>query len=464
MINFEQAPKKLVNSKIHFIGIGGIGMCGIARILHSMGATVTGSDIGRNSQVEILEKLGIEVSIGHQDKNIRDQDVVVYSNAISSKNIEWKTALDKSIPVIHRAEALAELMRLKRGIAIAGTHGKTTTTSLLASILLKSIYKPTVIVGGVLEQIAGTSYLGKNDWLLAEADESDGSFSLLNPEIAVVTNIDKDHLDFYRDFESIKSAFKNFALRIPFYGFLVVCGDDENVKQVFQEFPKKVYFYGSCEKNDYSFKESQGDLKVFFNKEIIANISLSLFGHHNKLNALAAFVVAHQMGVNIEQIISGLEEFSGVGRRMQSINKKLLSERKIEKKDGALFYDDYAHHPTEIHCATQAIVEKYPSKKITVIFQPHRFTRTKDSWSEFINCFNSEINSIFILDIYPAGEKSIEGITSSALVAAINKSNVKYLKTQDLKNVILEQADEDVVMSLGAGNIGKLVTNILLEL
>jgi UDP-N-acetylmuramate--alanine ligase len=419
---------KLNQAKIHFVGIGGVGMSGIAELFCTIGARVTGSDIAEGPTIDHLRSLGIQVFIGHDAQNVKDVDALVYSSAVNKTNPELNQAIKLGIPIIPRAEALAELMRLKRGIAIAGSHGKTTTTSLTSQIFLHSGLKPTVVVGGRLRSINSGAHFGDGDWLIAEADESDGSFSKLSPEIAVITNIDNDHLDFFKSFDNLKEAFYQFALKIPFYGFGLG--------------------------NYYQIRKRQSDYEIHFEGKSLGTFHPPLLGDHNVLNAAASILVAHRCGVSIESANEALKKFSGVERRLHHLGSG----------GGIEYYTDYAHHPTEIRASIQAFGQMFPTRRMVVVFQPHRFTRTELCWSDFQTCFEKAHLSI-ITDIYPAGEKPIEGVNSQSLVESISSDTVIYIS----KVVLLDQLTQliksgDLVIFMGAGDIYKMAKDMLPKL
>lgn len=442
------------NSKFHFVGVGGIGMCGLAELLFRMGAQVTGSDSSESANTLRLKKLGVQVSIGHQANHVGLADVLVYSSAISNQNPEILFARANGIPMIPRAEALAEMMRLKRGIAIAGTHGKTTTTSLVSSIFIEADSDPTIAVGGRLENIGSTAVLGQGEWFIAEADESDGSFHKLLPEISVITNIDSDHLDHYRTFENLKQAFLDFALKTPFYGQVIVCGDDPMIREIFQNYPKKIVSYGFGSHNDYQLKGEKGVFEVLFSdtKKSLGKFEISMPGQHNALNALAAIIVALSAGLSFEKCVTGLKKFKGVDRRFQLKGSK----------NNIQVYDDYGHHPTEVKATLSAFREKFPEQNVIVLFQPHRYSRTQSCWHEFTQCF-SQCNQILITDIYAAGELPIEGINSRRLVEEIKHSHKEYLaKDEQLVSKIKSRLKSgDIFVTLGAGDGWKVGQSIL---
>lgn len=437
---------KLAQSRVHFIGIGGIGMCGLAELLHNMGAKVSGSDMSENAQVQRLAQLGIPIVVGHKAENIGDADVVVYSSAVKPNNVEYEQARLRQIPRIPRAEVLAEIMRLKRGVAVAGTHGKTTTTSMAAAIFLHAKVKPTIVVGGRLDLIKSTALLGEGDWLIAEADESDGSFSKLSPEIAIVTNIDNDHLDHYDNFANLQRAFFDFACRIPFYGLLLICGDDAKTRQYFSHFSKRALFYGFNTENDLVLKQSGSQYEIWREGKSIGKFSLRVPGKHNALNALAAIAVGLEAGFSFETCATGLQNFAGVDRRFDFKGHA----------DGVDVYDDYGHHPTEVRAVLQAFREKFPDRRLIVAFQPHRYSRTSLCWREFTECFELA-DQIYVYDIYPAGELEIPTIHSQRLAAQIVGGKGHYLGTRSgaPEKLLSVLRPGDVFVTLGAGDVWK---------
>lgn len=427
-------------------------MSGIAEVLVNMGCRVTGSDLSDNAQVERLKAMGVTIFHEHSSSNVSsDCHAVVYSSAVNVKNPEIIEARKKKIPVIQRAEMLAEIMRLKRGIAIGGTHGKTTTTSMVATALLHAGMDPTIVVGGRLDLIKSTAALGKGSWLVAEADESDRSFLRLSPEIAVVTNIDNDHLENYADFDDLKKSFQTFIGRIPFYGCAIMCIDDPSVAQLAKHFPKRMITYGFSAKADLRAENLyMQSFDVTLKGEKLGKVNLSVPGNHNVLNSLAALAVGLELGLSFDKISEGLSFYKGVDRRIQ----------KIGETTGVQVYDDYGHHPTEVRATLQALRQLFPKNKITVAFQPHRYSRTKLCWKDFLKCFK-DADNVGILDIYPAGEKKIKGVDSKKLAAAAKKQsrrNIFY--TGNHKNTLV-QIDKalkpgDVLLTLGAGDVHKI--------
>lgn len=447
----------LESSSFHFVGIGGIGMCGLAELLHNMGARVTGSDISQNMQTQQLVDMGVNVTVGHTRENIGEVDVVVYSSAIRRDNEELVEARRRKIPIIRRAEALAEIMRLKKGVAIAGTHGKTTTTSLTANVFIEAGLDPTAVVGGRLDLFKSTAKLGKGDWLIAEADESDGSFQRLSPEMIVITNIDSDHLDHYKTFENLKQAFVDFAMIIPFYGVAVVCGDDPVIREVFEDFNKRLVTYGFNERNDYSLQKiSETSYQVKKEGDVLGVFQASVPGDHNALNSLAAIIMGLEAGARVEDAIRGIETFKGVDRRFQFKGKG----------KGIQIYDDYGHHPTEVKAVLKGFRDSFPESKVRVLFQPHRYSRTQLCWDDFVESFG-DADSLFVTDIYPAGESPIEGVSGQALVEAIDHPQKKYfdLTHPESSQLLKESLGEgDILLTLGAGDIYKFGEKLLEDL
>lgn len=439
---------RLAKARVHFIGVGGIGMCGLAELLHNLGAQVTGSDASENRNTVRLKEVGVTVFKGHEEANLGDCEVVVYSSAVREDNVEYKAARRKKIPLIRRAEALAEIMNLKRGIGVAGTHGKTTTTSLTSSIFLKAGLDPTIVVGGRLDVIKSTAQLGKGEWLIAEADESDGSFTHLTPEIVIITNIDNDHLDHYKTIANLEGAFLDFARRIPFYGAAIICGDDPGLKRVFANFGKRCITYGLNSDCDYVLKRETDHWTVHHDGQLLGQLRPAMPGQHNALNSLAAIIASMQAGVSFETAAAAVATFGGVDRRFQH----KASIRGID------FYDDYGHHPTEVRAVLSGFKERFPQRRLVTVFQPHRYSRTQICWDDFVKCF-TQTDVLFILDIYPAGESPIAGVTAQKLVEEIKHPNRHYLSRKD--DPALTQVREflkpgDILLTLGAGDISKL--------
>lgn len=442
---------RLAQAKVHFIGIGGIGMCGLAELLRNMGGRVSGSDLSENAQTQRLKSLGVEVMHGHAAANVHGAEVVVYSSAVKPENPEFKEARRLKIPLIPRAEALAEIMRLKRGIAVGGSHGKTTTTSMTASIFLHAKAQPTIVVGGRLDLIKSTALLGQGEWLIAEADESDGSFSRLSPEIVIVTNIDNDHLDYYGTVAQLKKAFFDFAMRVPFYGLAIVCGDDPAARETFKDYGKRILYYGFGAENDLRIEGAKGLYSLYRDGVKLGEFRLKIPGRHNALNATAAIAAGMEAGLPLEVCAEGLGRFDGVDRRFQ--HKGAIG--------GVDVYDDYGHHPTEVRAVLSAFKEKFPDRRVVTVFQPHRYSRTLLCWDQFLNCF-ADADRVFVCEIYPAGEDPIANITSERLVREIQQAGgakaIDLLPNSSdrLERLRAELKSGDILVTLGAGDVYKL--------
>lgn len=442
------------NIKVHFIGIGGIGMSGIAEVLLDFGFKVSGSDLSESAVTENLKKKGAEVYLGHARENIKNCTTIVYSSAINEKNPEIIEARENNIPLMRRAEMLAELMRLKHGIAIAGTHGKTTTTSFLATILQESEYDPTYIIGGIVDNLKGNAKVGKGRYLVAEADESDGSFLLLNPVMSVVTNIDFDHMEFYKTEENLLNSFERFMNKIPFYGLCALNAHDEKIKSLIPKMKKPWVTFGIDIESDFQaknliYKDFTTTFDLYFKGKLVEKIILSLPGRHNILNSLGAIALAHHMGLGFDTIASSITKFKGVNRRFQLL---------LEKGDFELL-DDYGHHPTEIKETLSTLRKIRENKKVVAVFEPHRFTRTKDCWNDFIESFH-DVDEVALLPIYPASEEPIEGVTSEKMSQDMSShfsGSVKsYSSFSELGEYLKSKLNENVtVISLGAGSIGR---------
>lgn len=447
-------------NNIHFVGIGGSGMSGIAEVLINLGFKVTGSDIADGPATARLRKAGAKVAIGHSSENIASTDVVVVSSAIDASNPEISAALAANIPVIPRAEMLGELMRFQQGIAVAGTHGKTTTTSLVSAILVAAGMDPTFVVGGLINSAGVNAKLGKGDYLVAEADESDASFLNLKPEMAVVTNIDEDHMVTYQgELEELKKTFVTFLQNLPFYGLAVLCIDDVNVQAIRDRIHKPVLTYGLSEAAEFrAYNLVQTSTRMSFEvaragyQEDLA-IDLALPGAHNALNATAAIAIASHLGVNDEAIQRGLREFQGVGRRFQ-----IFGEAKIAGKNVTVV-DDYAHHPVELTATLSAARECWQDRRLIAVFQPHRYSRTNDLFDDFVTAM-AEQQDLLICEVYPAGEEPISGATGQSLCQAIRvrgASNPIFVADIDELEKVLAPVlrDGDVILTMGAGSIGK---------
>ena len=463
-INQFLSPRMGRVKNIHFVGIGGAGMCGIAEVLKNEGYNISGSDVSEGRVVSHLREIGINVFIGHKVENIKDVDVVVRSTAISDNNPEIIKALELRIPVIARAAMLAELMRFRHGIAIAGTHGKTTTTSLVSSLLAEGGLSPSYVIGGKLNSSGSNAQLGKSGYFVAEADESDASFLFLKPMMAVVTNIDADHMETYQnDFDKLRSTFVEFLHHLPFYGLAVLCVDDEEVRRILPLIQRPIFTYGFSE--DAQFRainwRQTGMLSEFTALRPAPYPPLSIRfnwpGRHNALNALAAIAIATALEVDDESIVRGLLKFQGVGRRFQ-----MLGERHFDA-GFALVVDDYGHHPQEIRATLDAFRCVWPEKRLVHVFQPHRYSRTQSLFMEFVKVL-STADELLLLDIYSAGEEVIPGVDSELLVKQINNNSSKatLVTEQNLEQWLNKLVkDGDVILMQGAGNIGQLAVNLM---
>jgi UDP-N-acetylmuramate--alanine ligase len=448
--------------RIHFVGIGGVGMCGLAELLNNQSYCVTGSDLKIGPNVERLQSLGVSVSVGHDPANVGDADVVVYSSAIRPTNSELREAASRKIPVIPRAEMLAEVMRLKEGIAVAGSHGKTTTTSLIAHTLDAAGLDPTAIIGGrvIAPGDAPTgARLGAGDLLVAEADESDGSFLRLAPVIAVVTNIDAEHLDHYGSFEALQDAFVSFANRIPFWGLSVLCLDHPGVQAIVPKMTRRTVTYGLSSQADLVASDVEVDeigmrFSVSERGALLGNVRIRLPGIHNVFNALATIAVSQELNIPFETTAGALENFAGIERRF---------ERKGEVA-GISVFDDYGHHPAEI-LATLESARALHRGRLVVAFQPHRYTRTRDLWNDFITAFN-DADLLVVTEVYAAGEEKIPGAESAPLVEAIcahGHRNAHFVGDLDavVDRLVAEVKPGDLVLTLGAGSVSTLGDRLL---
>ncbi|MDX1497318.1 MAG: UDP-N-acetylmuramate--L-alanine ligase [Salinisphaeraceae bacterium] len=451
--------------RIHLVGIGGVGMAGIAEVLCNLGYQVSGSDIKPNAATQRLEALGAEVAIGHAADNVKDTDVVVVSTAIDPRNPELEAAHKQLIPVIRRAEMLAELMRFRYGVAVAGTHGKTTTTSLTAAVLAEGGLDPTFVVGGKVTSTGTNARLGAGPYLVAEADESDASFLLLTPMIAVVTNIDADHMATYGDdFDRLRAAFVEFIHHLPFYGLAVACIDDPEVRALLPKLGRPVRTYGiECQADVWAENlepDGQGTRfrMRFSDSQQGWNVRLNLPGRHNVLNARAAAAVGRALDVDITAIQSALSRFEGIGRRVEH-----LGELTFDGKTVTLI-DDYGHHPREIGCTLQAMRDAWPERRLVVVFQPHRYSRTSDLFDDFCEVLaNTDV--LVLTDVYAAGEEVLKHATGLALCKSIrSRGQVDPVFVEDVETLpeVLPGMlnDGDVVLTLGAGNIGQVAQNI----
>jgi UDP-N-acetylmuramate--alanine ligase len=447
---------------IHFVGIGGIGMSGIAEVLLNLGYSISGSDLRETEVTRRLQSLGCDISYGHRKENVKEADVVVVSSAVRKDNPEVAVAEQRIIPVIPRAEMLAELMRMKVGIAIAGTHGKTTTTSLISTVMAAGGLDPTVVIGGRLNSIGSNARLGQGEFLVAEADESDGSFLKLMPTIAVVTNIDPEHLDYYKGIEEIKEAFLNFLNQIPFFGLAVLCLDHPNVQSLIPRLKKRFTTYGLTTQADFRAKEIQFEglsttFDVLHHRQEVGRLSLRMPGLHNVYNALATVATAFELDIPFKTIQETLQDFGGIQRRFQI---------KAEKQ-GILIVDDYGHHPVEIKATLRAARTGW-QRRIVVVFQPHRYTRTQTLFHDFLTAFY-DADVLILTDIYPAGEDRIEGVEAKKLYEGIRDyghKDVAYLadKKEIVSHLLQILKPGDLVITLGAGDIWQVSEELVKRL
>lgn len=450
---------------IHFVGIGGAGMCGVAEVLLNQGYTITGSDIKESANTERLASLGAKIFIGHHSDNVKDADVVVYSSAIDRDNPELTATVAQSKPLIARAEMLAELMRYRHSIAIAGTHGKTTTTSIVASVLAAGGLDPTFVIGGLLNSAGTNARLGESRYLVAEADESDASFMHLQPMVAVVTNIEAEHMSTYGgDFENLKKYFVDFLHNLPFYGLAVLCIDDPAVREILPRVSRPTLTYGFSEDADFRItkltqKKSITKFEVCRqdNKENL-KITLNMPGRHNALNATAAIVIASDEGIKDKDICSGIKNFSGVSRRFDVQGEFQLKDGKV------LLIDDYGHHPTEVAATVRALRDGWPGSRLVMVYQPHRYSRTKDLYEDFVDVL-SEVDVLLLLEVYPAGEKKIAGADSRSLCRSIRlrgKVDPLYVKKDADVHGILKHLVKagDIILTQGAGSVGSLAKEL----
>jgi UDP-N-acetylmuramate--alanine ligase len=463
-MNFQSPQMGRVN-RIFFIGIGGAGMGGIAEVLLNEGYQIAGSDIAENAMTQRLSELGAHITIGHAYENPAQSNVVVVSSAIDQTNPEIQYANEHRIPIIRRAEMLAELMRFRYGIAIAGTHGKTTTTSLIATIFAEANTDPTFVIGGLLNSAGTNAKLGSSRYLIAEADESDASFLHLQPMISVVTNIEPDHMDTYGgDFSKMQDTFIEFLHNLPFYGRAVVCGDDDVIQSLRPRIGRAVTTYGVGEDNDYravnvvsQFNQTSFTAKRAGHADL--DITLSMVGHHNVLNALAAIAVTTEEGLADDAILRALSQFAGIGRRFDV-------RENIPCKNGEFtLVDDYGHHPTEVAATLSAARTNWPDKKLVMIYQPHRYTRTRDLYEDFVDVL-SRVDVLLMLDVYAASEEPIDGADSKSLCRSIRlRGDVEpiYVGSLDKLDGILDNVvnDGDIVMTQGAGNVSQVAQSLV---
>lgn len=452
--------------RIHFIGIGGAGMGGIAEVLMHQGYEITGSDQSDNAMVQRLRRFGIKIWQGHSAENIKGADVIVTSSAITDDNCEVLAAKEARLPVIPRARMLADLMRFKRGIAIAGTHGKTTTTSLVASIFAEAGLDPTFVIGGLLKSAGAHAHLGGSEYFIAEADESDASFLYLSPQAAIVTNIDADHMCTYQgDFATLKQTFIEFLHRLPFNGLAVVCYDEPVIREIMPEIARPTVTYGFSEQADIHISDfqqtgirSQFKLQLRDEKKAL-EVTLNLPGRHNALNAAAAYAIALHAGIGDRAIKNALAKFAGVGRRFQIYGEFETGQGKV------ILVDDYGHHPREINVTLEAARKAWPDRRLVVAYQPHRYTRTRDLFQDFVTVLSDQVDKLVLLDIYSAGETPLADVNGDALFKAIqersNKEPVFVRKIDELPTALAGVLkDGDVLLIQGAGSIGNMAAKL----
>ena len=465
VMTYYEVPEMRRIRRIHFIGIGGAGMSGIAEVLINQGYEISGSDLKESSVTQRLAGLGANIYFNHSAGNVLGADVVVNSSAVGESNPEMIAARDNRIPVVRRAEMLGELMRYRHGIAVAGTHGKTTTTSLLASVLAAADRHPTFIIGGLVNSAGSNAQLGESRYLVAEADESDASFLHLQPMVAIVTNIDADHMDTYDgDFSKLKQTFVEFLHNLPFYGLAVMCGDDPIVREILPDVARPVITYGLNDDCDLRAVNIRQD-KMFSEFDVVSgaddgvlSVRLNIPGVHNILNALAVIAVARDEGVSDEAIVAGLGNFAGVGRRFQ-----VYGDFPVE--DGtAMLVDDYGHHPREVGATIKAIRDGWPERRLVMVYQPHRYTRTRDLFEDFVDVL-SGVDALVLLEVYSAGEESIPGADGRQLSRSIrNRGQVDPIFVEGVDGVPSVIKDiaraGDIVITQGAGNVGALAVEL----
>lgn len=455
--------------RIHFIGVGGAGMSGIAEVLQNQGYSISGSDLRESAVTRRLESMGVKVLIGHQESNVDGVDVVVNSTAVANDNPEMQGARDRRIPIVRRAEMLGELMRYRHGIAVAGTHGKTTTTSLLASVLAAGKLDPTFVIGGLLNSAGANAQLGASRYLVAEADESDASFLHLQPMVAIVTNIDADHMDTYDgDFSKVKQTFVEFLHNLPFYGLAVVCGDDPVVQEIIPSISRPVITYGFDEGNDYrAIDVEQTGASTRFTAvrpdgKTSLDVTVNMPGVHNVLNALATIAVATDEGVEDDAIQQGLENFQGVGRRFQVYGEYDVTHN--DESGTAMLVDDYGHHPREVAATIQAIRKGWPERRLLMVYQPHRYTRTRDLYEDFVEVL-SQVDSLVLMEVYAAGEEPIAGADSRHICRSIRvRGQLEPVFVEGVEGVpaVVKDIVEpgDIVLTQGAGSVGLLAVEL----
>ncbi len=454
-------PTRSKIKKIHFIGIGGSGMSGIAEVLANLGYEISGSDIQSNTATEKLEKLGCSISYKQQSENVIGKQAVVVSSAINKNNPELQEARQQKLLIVPRAEMLAELMRFRFGIAIAGTHGKTTTTSLIVHIMTEAKLDPTYVIGGIINATGMNAKLGKSDYLIAEADESDASFLHLQPMLSVITNIDEDHMSTYNhSYQKLTDAFINFTSNLPFYGVCVVCIDDDGVKGILKKIHRPILSYGFSGNADVkACNVKQNEMRMSFDVSCSKYqknfpVTLNLIGKHNILNALAAISVAIELEIDTDIIQNALSHFSGVSRRLDYHQDLSINTHNLP------LFDDYGHHPKEISAVLSTLRDTYPEKRLVVIFQPHRYSRTRDLFNDFVSCL-SKVDVLILLNIYAANEPSINTISSSTLADSIRRrSSIDPIVVKDISEIVEILPNvvnkNDVILTLGAGDVNKI--------
>jgi len=444
--------------RLHFVGIGGAGMNGIAQVMLNLGYEVSGTDIKQNAATQRLAEQGATVHIGHAAEHLAEADAVVISSAVNEDNPEVRAARERRIPVVPRAEMLAEIMRFRYGIAVAGTHGKTTTTSLIASLLIEGGLDPTYVIGGRLNSRGSYAHLGEGEVLVAEADESDASFLYLQPMLAVVTNVDEDHMATYgNDFMRLRATFLEFLHHLPFYGLAVMCIDDDNVRDLLPELTRKVLTYGTREGADVRAVDiRQQEMTTRFTVHLAGTaafeVTLNMPGRHNVLNALAAIAVAHELGVEVAIVQSALSAFQGIGRRFQARNDCRIGDFRL------MLVDDYGHHPREVAATLEAVRSGWPERRLVLAFQPHRYSRTHDAFDDFVAVLSS-VDVLVLVEVYAAGEAPVAGADGRALSRAIRargQVDPVFLENIEELPAILQDivAEGDIVVTMGAGNIG----------
>ena len=468
--SMKALPKRLIEipemrriQHIHFVGIGGSGMCGIAEVMHNQGYQVSGSDIKESPVTERLRKIGIEIYIGHDSKNISSTDVVVVSSAIDRKNPEIQAALKARLPVVRRADMLGELMRYRHSIAVAGAHGKTTTTSLLTTMLYEAGLDPTYVIGGKLNASGKNASLGQSRYLVAEADESDASFLSLHPMAAIVTNIDQDHMETYENsFDKLKAAYIQFLQNMPFYGLAVVCGDDDELYAMIDDISRPVLTFGLKSHNDVQAIDvvaegTKTHFTVLRKDREPLSLTLNIPGVHNVYNALAAITMATDEGVDDDAIRRALQKFAGVGRRFEQQARVALDDGDV------LLVDDYGHHPKEVEATIKAARQSYPDRRIVMMFQPHRYSRTRDCYDDFVAVLSS-VDELLLLDVYPAGESPITGADTKSLARSIRlrgEIEPTLVDKDELAPVMRRLLKAgDLLITQGAGNVGQIALDL----